>query len=154
MAGPSKTLTIRWSTDLRTGLLFAAIAMAGGSIGARYPFGDPSHMGAGFFPKAVCGLLALIGAGLVARSFVGEQDQVGEVDPRPLLLLAGTLAFGLVIDNLGFPLAGVLLVLFAHLGGRVFKPIGTTVLAVGLVGLCVLVFVYGLGLNLPMTRFR
>ncbi len=154
MAGPSKTLTIRWSTDLLTGLLFAAIAMAGGSIGARYPFGEPSHMGAGFFPKAVCSLLALIGTGLVTRAFTGGQEVVGEIDPRPLLLLVGTLVFGLVIEDLGFPLAGLVLVLFAHLGGRVFKPLGTSLLAIGLVGLCVLVFAYGLGLNLPMTRFR
>jgi len=154
MAGLPKTLTIRWSTDLLTGLLFAGLALVGAAVGVRYPFGDPSHMGAGFFPKLISGLLALIGAGLVARSFIGEQDWVGEIDPRPLLLLAGTLAFGLVIEDLGFPIAGLLLVLFAHLGGRVFKPLGTTLLAVGLVGLCVLVFVYGLGLNLPMTRFR
>ena len=146
-------MTIRWSTDLLTGMLFVAIALSATATGLAYPFGTANHMGAGFFPRIVASLLTLIGAFLVVRSFIAKGEEVGEIDLRPLLLLLGTLVFGLVIEDLGFPVAGLLLVILARLGGRHFKPVETGLLAVGLVGLCVLVFAYGLGLNLPLTRF-
>jgi hypothetical protein len=146
-------MNIRLSQDLLTGILFIAIGLGAMAVGRGYQFGEIARIGAGFFPVVVSGLLTSLGLLLAVRSFFMASDAVGAVDPRPLLILVGTVAFGLMIENLGFPIAGALLVVIAHFAGRTFKWLETTLLALGLIAFCVLVFAYFLGLNLPHTRF-
>lgn len=146
-------MNIRLSQDLLTGVLFIAIGLGAMAVGRGYAFGDIARIGAGFFPVVVSGLLTALGLLLVVRSFFMASDPVGAVDPRPVLLLVGTVAFGLMIEDLGFPIAGAVLVVVAHFAGRSIKWVETTLLALGLIAFCVLVFAYLLGLNLPHTRF-
>jgi hypothetical protein len=146
-------MNIRLSQDLLTGVMFIAIGLGAMAVGRGYSFGEISRIGAGFFPVVVSGLLTALGLVLVVRSFFMASDTVGAVDPRPLLLLGGTVAFGLMIENVGFPIAGAVLVVVAHFAGRTFKWVETTLLALALIAFCVLVFAYFLGLNLPHTRF-
>lgn len=147
-------MKIRISTDFLTGLLFSGLGATAIIIGAKYPLGTAARMGAGYFPLLVSVGLIILGGILLIRSFVSETDEVGEIDPRPfLMMMVSVLLFGLLIEDWGFPLAGAVVVVGASLAGRVFKPIETGLLAVGLVVLCTLLFSYGLGLNLPGTRF-
>ncbi|MFD2031907.1 tripartite tricarboxylate transporter TctB family protein [Ancylobacter dichloromethanicus] len=134
--------------------MFCGLGATAIIIGSKYPIGTAARMGAGYFPLLVSVGLIILGVVLLARSFLGETEEVGEVDPRPLLvMLVSVLLFGLLIEDWGFPLAGAVVVVGASLAGRAFKPIETGLLAVGLVVFCTLLFSYGLGLNLPHTRF-
>jgi hypothetical protein len=148
-------IRIRLSVDLLTGLLFVVVSgIALVMIGTSYPIGNAARMGAGFFPMIVSGILSLLGLSLIVRSFVRETESLGVIDLRPLVLvLASTLFFGLAIEPLGLPLAGIVLVFGARLAGPDFRIVEVTVLALGLVAAFVFLFAYALGMNLPHTRF-
>jgi len=147
-------MNIRLSTDFLTGLLFCSLGAGAIIIGSDYPLGTAARMGAGYFPLIISTCLIILGAVLIIRSFLSETDEVGTVDPRPLLLmLASVVAFGLLIEDWGFPVAGVVVVMGASLAGRNFRLIETPLLAIGLVAFCTFLFAYALGLNLPHTRF-
>ncbi len=145
-------MNVRLSADFLSGLLFAVIGAAALFIARDYSFGTPARMGAGFFPILLSSSLVLVGAALMAKSLAVNDGAFGKVDPRPLLLLAGTVIFGLVIEDAGFIVAGILLVGIAHFAGRAFKPLQTGLFALVLVALCVLLFAYALGLPLPGTE--
>lgn len=147
-------MNIRISADFLTGLLFCSLSAVAIIIGSDYPIGTTARMGAGYFPLLVSAGLSVLGAVLIVRSFLTETEEVGEVDPRPLLMLAASiLLFGLLIESWGFPLAGLAVVIGARVAGRHYKPLETALLAAALVAFCLLLFAYGLGLNLPGTRF-
>ena len=147
-------MNIRISSNFLSGVMFAGFGAAAMLIGWDYPLGTTQRMGAGYFPLIICTGLILVGASLIVRSYVERDRTIGEVDPRPLILVvASVVLFGFLIEDFGFPLVGVLLVVGAHVAGRDLKPAPTMALAVGLVVCCTAGFAYLLGLNLPHTRF-
>jgi len=141
------------SSDFLTGILFCGIGAVAIIIGSAYPIGTTARIGAGYFPLLVSTALVLLGGVLIIRSFLTETEEIGPVDFRPLLLLiVSILLFGLLIEDWGFPVAGLAVVIGARIAGRHYKPLETALLAAGLVGFCFLLFSYGLGLQLPATR--
>ena len=113
-------MRIRLSTDLLTGLLFLALGAFAMVYGSRYPLGTAARMGPGYYPLLASSGLVLLGLVLVVRSFVTTTTgEVGSVNLRPLvLILIGTLAFGLLIDRAGLIIAGLGLVFAARLADR------------------------------------
>lgn len=147
-------MKLRLSTDLATGLLFAALGGFAIIYGARYPLGTAARMGPGYFPLVISITLTVIGLALMIRSFFIESDKIGVIGWRPLLfVLAGTLAFGIFIDRLGLLVSGILLVVAARFADRDFKFVESFILAVGLVLLTAALFLYGLSLPIKMIRF-
>ncbi|GLK84789.1 MULTISPECIES: tripartite tricarboxylate transporter TctB family protein [Ancylobacter] len=146
-------MDIKLSSDFLTGLFFCSLGALAIIIGSDYPIGTAARMGAGYFPLMVSSGLILLGGILIIRSFLTETEEIGAIDVRPLLLLIGSiLLFGLLIEDWGFPVAGLAVVIGARIAGRHYKPLETALLAVGLVGFCLVLFSYGLGLHLPATR--
>jgi len=87
-------------------------------------------------------------------SLRGGGEALGAIGWRQLVLvLAGVLAFALLIDRLGLLAAGVLLVLAARAADRGFGVAETTLLAVGLTLGAAALFIYGLGLPIKLLRF-
>lgn len=147
-------MNIRISTDFLTGLLFVGLGAGAILIGSSYPIGSAARMGAGYFPLLISGLLVLLGAVLLVRSFLQEGETVGVIAPRPVLVLVGSMfLFGLVIEDLGFPIAGLALVIGARYAAPEERPFEAILLAIGLVVFCVFLFAWLLGLSLPHTRF-
>ena len=146
-------MKVRVSTDLLTGVLFLALGGFAIVYGARYPLGTAARMGAGYFPLLIsCGLL-LMGAVLIVRALLGAGEALGAIGWRPLILvLAGVLAFGLLIERLGLLAAGILLVLTARAAERGFGVLETVLLAVGLTLGAAALFIYGLGLPIKLLR--
>jgi hypothetical protein len=144
----------RLSTDLLTGLLFLSL---GGFViiyGSRYPIGSAVRMGPGYFPLLASSGLVLLGLVLLTRSFLRGGDTIGNLALRPLgLVLAGTLAFGLLIERAGFLLASIALVFAARFAERGFRPVEVSALALFLAAFMAAIFLYGLGLPLRMTPF-
>jgi hypothetical protein len=88
---------------------------------------------------------------LVVRSFLTSTEEVGEIHVRPVVLvLAGTLAFGLLIERIGFIVAGIVLVVAARSADKGFRPVEMALLALGLVAFTVAVFRFGLGMPLRL----
>ena len=75
---------------------------------------------------------------------------------RAGLLAAAVLLFGLTVDGAGLVLALFLTAFLAGLAGRGTGPVRAVLIAAALTVLCVLVFVFGLQLRLPLlgTWFR
>jgi len=75
---------------------------------------------------------------------------------RAGLLAAAVLLFGLTVEGAGLVPALVLTAFLAGLAGRGTGPVRAALIAVALTVLCVLVFVVGLQLRLPLlgTWFR
>jgi len=146
--------TIKAPADFATGLLFLAVGLGALFVAEGYPLGRLRSMGPGLFPLLLGGLLALIGVGLALRSLSlrgGLQQQEApylELQAlRPLFfVLAGLVAFALLVRPFGLALASVTLVLIASRAERGFPLLQTLVAAVAIPALAVGIFAYGLGL--------
>ena len=144
-------MRLRLSTDLLTGILFLALGGSAIIYGSRYPLGTAARMGPGYYPLLASSGLVLLGLVLVVRSFMATVGEIGGINLRPLILiLAGTLAFGLLIDRAGLVIAGLVLVFAARLADKGSKPLETVMLAVCLVALTLAIVRYGLGMPLRL----
>jgi hypothetical protein len=147
-------MKLRLSADLASGVLFIALGGFAIIYGSRYAVGTTARMGPGYFPLLISSGLVLVGGILVVRSLLASGDALGTIGWRPVLLvLAGVLAFGLLIDRIGLLVAGVLLIVAARLADRELRPVETAVLAVVLTLATGAVFLYGLGLPIRWLRF-
>jgi hypothetical protein len=97
--------------------------------------------------------LVLVGVVLVGRALLTAGDALGAIRWRPLvLILAGVLAFGFLIDRAGLLAAGILLIVASRFADREFRPIETALLAIVLTLATGAVFLYGLGLPIKWLR--
>jgi hypothetical protein len=144
-------MRIRLSTDLLSGVLFLALGAFAMIYGSRYGLGTAARMGPGYYPLLASSGLIVMGLVLVVRSMLRTTEAVGDINVRPLVLvLAGTLAFGLLIDRIGFIVASAVLVIAARLGERGFKPVEVAILVLGLIAFTLAIFRYGLGMPLKL----
>lgn len=137
-------------------MLFLAIGVGALLIGQDYEIGSTRRMGPGFFPVALGGLLALIGAAALVRSFFRSGEPVGRLQIKALaLVLGGVVLFGVLLRGAGLAAAIVVLVLVAaraspRAAWTWRALVAELLLAAGLALLCVIVFVKLLGLPLPV----
>jgi hypothetical protein len=107
-------------------------------------------MGPGYFPLLLGFVLAALGAVLIARSVVVDDEPLPRFYVLPLVVIAAAVClFGLLIEPLGLVVSlAVLTVLSAWVGPQ-FRLLETVVLAAVLIVFSIGVFVYVLGL--PLT---
>lgn len=144
-------LSVRAPKDFWTGVMFIAIAAIALYVGRGYSLGTAGRMGPGYFPMVLGGLLALIGLILVVRSFIIVGTPVERIMLAPLALITvSVVLFGALLAHLGLVISLVILVVVCALAGRQSKPLEVAGLAIVLTAFSVAVFVYGLGLPLPV----
>jgi hypothetical protein len=133
-------------------MIYLAVGVAGFVISQDYSFGRAGRMGPGYFPNVIAGLLLLVGAIAVVRSFVIKGDPIGSVPWKALVLvLSAVVSFGLLLPRMGLVVAMVILVLLSAAASREFRfDWRATLGLVGLVAFCAIVFVKGLGVPLPL----
>lgn len=138
--------------DLASGAIFVAFGAYFVLEALRYEFGTPFRMGPGFMPVVLGGVLVALGVAVVAKGF-GKVDD-GPAAPWPwrgIALVLGTiLFFAATIRGLGF-IPVVLIAGFATaLSSTKNSPLSALVISVGLCILCLLIFVVGLGMLVPL----
>ena len=144
-------LSIRSQKDFYSGLLFIVFGAAFMWIAQDYGFGTARRMGPAFFPIILSGILIAIGIFIGARGIaVAEEPMRGFTLKGLVLVIASTLLFGLLVRNAGVPLATALLVAISAFASQRFNWKPTLVLAIGMAVFCVVVFVYALGLPMPV----
>jgi hypothetical protein len=145
-------MTIRNPRDFWAGALYLALAVAVLWIGRGYPLGSSARMGPGYFPTALGLLLALFGVASITRSFVRAGEPITPFAWRPLLLVLGSVVvFGLLVNGVGALIALPVLIVIAAMASRYSRLDATSAAAlVGMVAFCVLVFMKGLGLPMPL----
>lgn len=137
--------------DGRTGLALAATGAAALLLARRYPPGTAADLGPGFLPALLGGLLLLLGLLIAAGACRGPRIPYPALPLRPLLaVLGGVVLFGLLLGRAGLLVASGTLVLLASAGLRGAGWRAALIEAVVLAGLCVVIFVHGLGLRLPV----
>jgi putative tricarboxylic transport membrane protein len=144
-------MKIRSPQDFWSGVVFIALALVFIVLAQQYRFGTMHRMGPALFPTLVGVLLAGLGAIIAARAFVLDGLPVPRFHARPLIVsLVAIVLFGLALQYLGLAAAVVVLVLTGAYAGRGMRPIETLVLAAFLAVFSIAVFVWLLGLPLPV----
>jgi hypothetical protein len=142
---------IRSAKDFWTGLIYIFFGVSAVLIAMDYGMGTALKMGAGYFPTVLGGLLTLIGIIALVRSFIVPGGPIGRLALKGLLLVvASTLIFGLILRGAGLAIALPLFVIMSAYASVHFRWMPSVALAAGLTLFCVLVFLKGLGVPLPI----
>lgn len=139
--------------DIVSGVLFIVIGFAFGYAASGYQIGTALRMGPGYFPLVLAGLLCLIGIGIVIKGFRSTSggEPIGVFPWRGMILLLGALTFfGMTIRGLGLVPCLFITVFASAMASRSTTLVGALVLAVFMVVFCVAIFIYGLGVPLPL----
>jgi hypothetical protein len=144
-------MKLRVREDLSAGFMFAAFG-AVFALGARqYSIGTLEEMGPGFLPLCVGILLGVVGVLLIVRSLIAREDARAELSAPPLLLIAAAICiFALIFPHLGFVAGIFVLTVLAARASPEFRVSEALSLGAFLAALAAAVFVYGLGLPLPL----
>lgn len=147
------TTLITNQKDFWTGVLYIGFAAVALWIGRGYAFGSASRMGPGYFPRVLAGLLIFFGVLALVRGLRTSAPPIGKVAWRAAaIVLFSMVAFGLLLERAGLLIALVVLILGSASASPRFRfEWRAALLAIGLVVFCVLVFIKGL--NLPMPLF-
>ena len=108
-------------------------------------------MGPAYFPTILGGLLIVIGAISVIRSFIAHGAPIGTFAFKGLALVSvSVLIFGIVVRGAGLAVAIPILVIISAYASKRFRWGPTLLIAAGLTIFCSLVFIRGLGIPLPI----
>lgn len=113
--------------------------------------GTAGRMGPAYFPSVLGGLLALVGAASLVRSFFRQGEPIGRLYWRELLLvLVAVLLFGFLVRDAGLIPATLVLIMISSYAGQKFNLAKSIALAIGASLFAVGLFVKLLGLPMPM----
>lgn len=144
-------MRIRSPKDFWSGLIFIAIAAGFIGLARRYNLGDMHRMGPALFPIIVGALLAGLGALIAARAFVLDGPPVPRFVARPILVsLLAMVLFGIALQWLGLIAAIAALVLVGSFASGESRIAPTMALTAILIVFSVGVFVFLLGLPIPL----
>jgi Tripartite tricarboxylate transporter TctB family len=142
---------IRSTKDFWTGVLYVFFGSSAVLIARDYGMGTALRMGPAYFPTVLGVLLALIGIISLVRSFIETGSPIGAFAFKGLLLVVGsTLVFGFIVRGAGLAVALPVLVITSAYASVRFRWGPSLALAAGLTLFCVLVFLKGLGVPLPI----
>ena len=142
---------ISGSKDFWSGVIFLAVGLASVGFARNYPTGTTMRMGPGYFPAVLGGLLALIGLTLMVRALLQSGAPVERLAYGKLALVtASNVLFALLLRRLGLAGALILLVVVSAYASKLFRWPVVLALAVGLAVGSSIIFVWLLGLPIPI----
>jgi hypothetical protein len=144
-------MRVRSPKDFWAGLVFVAIGGGFVLLAQEYRLGDMHRMGPALFPTLVGALLAALGAIIAVRAFALDGPPVPRFEARPILVsLLAIVLFGIALQWAGLVAAVAVLVLIGANGARDVRLLDVLALAAGMIIFSVAVFVWLLGLPLPL----
>ena len=148
-----KGLAIRNQRAFASGALFLAFAIFFFVTALQYPAGTAAKMGPGYFPRLLAIVLAVIGLVVIVSAVkpAAEAQALRQWDLKGLAWITGSVVlFGALLFPLGLVGALFVLIMVSSKASPEFTWTGALANAVVLIALCLAVFVYGLGLQLPV----
>ncbi len=137
--------------DFWSGILFIGFGCAGLWLGRNYAVGNLTRMGPGFFPMMMSVALVGIGGFLLARSLVATGEPVERIVFWPqLLILAGIVGFGLLIERVGLAVSVAAVAVISGIAAQGLRWFELAALALAMSALSVALFVYLLGQPIPV----
>lgn len=150
-------MRIHHQKDFWSGVMFLCVGLAFAIGATEYRLGASARPGPGFFPLGLGALLACFGLVIALnalrplREADGESRRIGRIAWRPLLVIVASIAiFGATLPQLGLAISLPLLVTVISLAGDEFHWRGVLISALVLTLGSWAVFVYGLGLVIPV----
>lgn len=142
---------IRGTKDFWSGLLYIFFGSTALIVGRDYGMGTALKMGPAYFPSVLGGLLIVVGAISVIRSFFVQGTPIGAFAMKQLAIVVGSvILFGLILRGAGLAIALPLLAIISASASSRFRWGSSIVMTAGLTVFCVLVFLKGLGVPLPL----
>jgi hypothetical protein len=142
---------IRNVKDFWTGIIYIVFGTAALVIARDYSLGTALKMGPAYFPSILSVLLIVIGGISLVRSLIKPGSPFGSFTFKGVLLvIAATFIFGLTVKGAGLIIALPALVIISSLASDKFSWRYSLLFAAGLTLFCVLIFVKGLGIPLPI----
>ncbi len=144
-------IRIRSPQDFGAGLLFLAIALFALWVARDYPVGTAVRMSSGYVPRLLCFVLILLGSYVTLRSLAIEGPAVTRVRLRPLVMItAAIVVFAVSIQTLGLVLATALITLIGGYASPRMRLLEMLAAAAVLSLLAIAIFVWGIGLPIPV----
>ncbi len=147
--------------DLVTAVIFILIGVGAFAIALTYPVGTMHRMGPGMFPLLISGLMTVVGIGLavqamLARRAATSQGLTTQLTPsftaiRALFfVMLALLAFALLVRPAGLFLATSILAFVSTRAEPGRGVLGSIILSLTLSCASAAIFVYGIGLPIPL----
>jgi Tripartite tricarboxylate transporter TctB family len=138
--------------DFWIGLIYLGFGALALYVGWDYKFGTAGRMGPGYFPLVLAWMLVVMGAVSLISSFFVKGTPITEIAWQPLALtLTAVVAFGFLLPRMGAFVALCALSVISAMASNEFKfEKRATLGLIGLVLICVLIFVNGLGVPMPV----
>lgn len=144
-------MKIRSIKDLLAGLIYIFFGASAILIARDYNMGTAFKMGPAYFPTVLSMLLIAVGSISVLRAFILPGSPIGAISIKGLLLVTASIVFfGLMVRGAGVAIALPLLLFISAAASTKFRWQTTLMIAAGLTLFCVLVFLKGLGIPLPV----
>ncbi len=146
------TLSVSFK-NLLVGLIFIGIGVAFGYAALGYTIGTLLRMGPGYFPLILAGILILLGATIFVQALFSGPDavEIGRIPWFGIALLCGALVFfGLTVRGLGLLPSLFITVFLSAFASSKTNIVSALVMAALMTALCMAIFVWALGLPLPM----
>ena len=144
-------MKIRSPRDFWSGIFFIAVALGFVGLSQRYAMGNMHRMGPALFPTLIGALLATLGLLIALRALAVDGPPVPGFHARPIFVsLIAIALFGLALAHLGLIAAITALVLVGALASSESRPLETVGLAAALIAFAAAVFVWLLGLPIPL----
>jgi len=144
---------IRNQRAFASGALFLGFAIFFYVVALGYPAGTAARMGPGYFPRLLAIVLAAIGLAVMLGSMKSAADlqSLHKWDWKGLGWVTGSVVlFALLLFPAGLIGALFVLIMVSSKASPEFTWKGALANAAVLIALCLVVFVYGLGLRLPV----
>lgn len=138
--------------DVWAGLIYIAFGGAMFWAAMSYRLGTAGRMGPGYFPRVLALILVAIGVISLVRGFIVRGEAMGELAWKPLAMISLSAAlFGLLLERAGLMVALAALVLVSASASKEFRWDPKALVGlIGLIAFCVLAFVKGLGVPMPI----
>src|ERR1700755_2708829 len=107
-------MKIRAPKDFWSGVMFCSFAAVAIFAARGYSLGSAGRMGPGYFPLLLPGVLAALGAALIAGSLVVGGEPLSRFHVLPLVLIAAAVClFGVLIEPVGLVVSLAVLTVIA-----------------------------------------
>jgi hypothetical protein len=154
MATPRKVGGTGDRPDLLTAILFVGFGALGLWAGRDLTMGTAAAMGPGYLPRLVCWLLILVGLVVGGIGLFRAREDIALPQLRPIsVILLSVVGFAFIAEYFGFVAASIWLLVIGSLADRESKWREVILLTAGLTAFGALVFIVGLGVQMPIWPF-
>lgn len=146
-----KSNSLRDMPDILAGVVMIGLGALGLWAGRNLSYGNPAMMGPGFLPLSLSWMLIAIGGFVLLNGLRRPRLEIGELNVRPLVIIVVAIAgFAFGAQRFGFVLSSAWLLVVGSMADQEHRWKEVIISTVLLVAFGTAVFIYGLGVQMPV----